>query len=66
MSMKLTSESTIEAMEQQPAYMRRNTEFKNSVPSSETRISKYSLYDDGEGRSPEIRDGNSFLHDNVD
>jgi cell division protein FtsZ len=66
MSMKLNSESTIEAMENEPAYMRRNVDIKQSAPSSESRISKYSLYDDGEVKSPEIRNSNSFLHDNVD
>ena len=66
MSMKLNSESTIEALENEPAYMRRNVDIKQSAPSSESRISKYSLYDDGEVKSPEIRNSNSFLHDNVD
>jgi cell division protein FtsZ len=66
LSMKLNSESTIEALENEPAYMRRNVDIKQSSPSSESRISKYSLYDDGEVKSPEIRNSNSFLHDNVD
>jgi cell division protein FtsZ len=66
LSMKLNNESTIEALENEPAYMRRNVDLKNTTPSSESRISKYSLYDDGEGKTPEIRNGNSFLHDNVD
>lgn len=66
LSMKLKNESTIEALENEPAYMRRNVDIKQSVPSNESRISKYSLYDDGEVKSPEIRNSNSFLHDNVD
>jgi hypothetical protein len=66
MSLKLKNDSAIEELEHQPAYMRRNVDLKNTAPSSESRLSRYSLYDDGEGRSPEIRNGNSFLHDNVD
>jgi len=48
------------------AYMRRNVELKNTSPSGESNISKYSLYEDSETKNPEIRTGNSYLHDNVD
>ena len=66
LSMKLKSESAIEELENQPAYIRRNVELKNLTPSSESRISRYSLYEDPETKNPEIRSGNSYLHDNVD
>jgi cell division protein FtsZ len=66
LSMKLKSESAIEELENQPAYLRRNVELKNVTPSGESRISRYSLYEDPETKSPEIRSGNSYLHDNVD
>ena len=66
LSMKFNNESTIEELENQPAYMRRNVELKNVIPSSESRVSKYSLYEDPDSKNPEIRNGNSFLHDNVD
>jgi len=66
LSMKLKNDSAIEELENQPAYLRRNVELKNVIPSSESRISKYSLYEDPETKGPEIRSGNSYLHDNVD
>jgi cell division protein FtsZ len=66
LSMKLKNESAIEELENEPAYVRRNVELKHVTPSSESRMSKYSLYEDPETRSTEIRSGNSYLHDNVD
>ncbi|MCK9398394.1 MAG: cell division protein FtsZ [Bacteroidales bacterium] len=66
LSMKLKDESAIEEMENEPAYVRRNVELTNSVPSGEARVSKYSLYEDNDTKGTEIRSGNSFLHDNVD
>jgi cell division protein FtsZ len=66
LSMKLKSESAIEELENEPAYVRRNVELKNMAPSGESRVSKYSLYEDSETKNLEIRSGNSFLHDNVD
>jgi hypothetical protein len=66
LSMKMKSESAIEELENEPAYVRRNVELKNMAPSSESRVSKYSLYEDSETKNLEIRSGNSYLHDNVD
>ena len=66
LSLKLRDESAIEEMENEPAYIRRNVELKNLAPSSEALVSRYSLYEDNETKGPEIRSGNSFLHDNVD
>jgi cell division protein FtsZ len=66
LSMKFRNESTIEELENEPAYVRRNVELKNVTPSSESRVSKYSLYEDSETKNLEIRSGNSYLHDNVD
>jgi cell division protein FtsZ len=66
LSMKLKSESAIEELENEPAYVRRNVELKNTAPSNESRVSKYSLYEDSETKNLEIRTGNSYLHDNVD
>lgn len=66
LSLKLKDESAIEEMENEPAYVRRNVELKNSAPSGEAQVSRYSLYEDNETKGPEIRSVNSFLHDNVD
>jgi cell division protein FtsZ len=66
LSLKLRDESAIEELENEPAYVRRNVELRNSPASGEARVSRYSLYEDPENKGPEIRSGNSFLHDNVD
>ena len=66
LSLKLRDESAIEELEHEPAYVRRNVELKDSALSSEARVSRYSLYEDNDSKGPEIRSGNSFLHDNVD
>jgi cell division protein FtsZ len=66
LSARLHNDEIVEKLENEPAYMRKNVELKNNIPSSESRVSRYSLYDGGDGKSPEIRSGNSFLHDNVD
>jgi cell division protein FtsZ len=65
LSLKLKTTSGLEELENQPAYVRRNVEITASVPSEESTISRYSLYEDQENHA-ELRSGNSFLHDNVD
>ena len=58
--------ASIEELENQPAYMRRNIEL-NDAPSSDTsNISRYSLTLDPESNQVEIRPNNSFLHDKPD
>ena len=57
MSIKLKNDSAIEELENEPAYIRRNVEIRNSSPSSESRVSRYSLYSDGDGKNPDIRTG---------
>ena len=65
MSMKMKSPSGIADLENQPAYLRRNVKL-NEVPSSaENTASRYTLSQDDE-KNVEIRNNNSFLHDNVD
>ena len=51
--------------EKQPAYLRRNVELSDFTPSSDTEISRYTLTKDGND-NVEVRQNNSFLHDNVD
>ncbi|HPE85696.1 MAG: cell division protein FtsZ [Bacteroidales bacterium] len=63
-NLKISPTSILE-LENEPAYKRRSVELKEICPSSESHISKYSLFDD-KGSGPEIRPNNSFLHDNVD
>ncbi len=66
---KLRSPLGLNEMENVPAYKRRNIELDDVNPSSESQISKYTLWEN-EDNNGEIRtglsDNNSFLHDNVD
>lgn len=48
-----------------PTYMRKEVKLDDVPDSSEQQISRFYLYDEP-GRKPEIRQNNSFLHDNVD
>ena len=57
--------NSIEEMENQPAYIRRNFELKDSEPSKEKKISKYSLINDDDKKA-RLSDNNRYLHENVD
>jgi cell division protein FtsZ len=62
-SLKLSNPQTVIELENEPAYLRRGIQL-DDVPHSEGQAySKYTISDDDE---PEISEGNSFLHDNVD
>jgi cell division protein FtsZ len=52
-------------MEKEPAYKRRNIKLDSVPHSSESNISRYTLSTEDEKKS-ELRQNNSFLHDNVD
>ena len=66
---KLRSPLGLNEIENVPAYKRRNIELDEVNPSSESDVSKYTLWesedDNGEKRTG-LSDNNSFLHDNVD
>lgn len=64
LSMKLRS-GNIQEMENVPAYKRKEIALQQTPPSDESQISRFSLLSDEEGKT-EIRNNNSFLHDNVD
>jgi cell division protein FtsZ len=57
---------SIEEMENQPAYMRRNFEINDSEPSKEKKISKFSLINENDKQEVKLRDNNRYLHENVD
>lgn len=65
LSAKLKAPSNITDLEDEPAYIRRKVRLDNVQHSSENKVSRFTLGDDGEN-NPEIRSNNSFLHDNVD
>ncbi|MBN2214581.1 MAG: cell division protein FtsZ [Bacteroidales bacterium] len=54
----------IEAMENEPAYVRKNVTVKKTKPSEESDISKYSLTDEENGSK--LSKNNPYLHDKVD
>ena len=57
--------ANISEMEKEPAYKRRNIKLDSVPHSSETNVSRYTLSNEEEKKS-ELRQNNSFLHDNVD
>ncbi len=57
--------ANISDMEKEPAFKRRNIKLDSVPHSSESNISRYTLSNEEEKKS-ELRQNNSFLHDNVD
>ncbi len=57
--------ANISEMEKEPAYKRRNITLDSVPHSSESNVSRYTLSNEAEKKS-ELRQNNSFLHDNVD
>jgi cell division protein FtsZ len=57
--------SNIADMEKEPAYKRRNIKLDNVQHSSENNVSRFTLSNEEEKKT-ELRQNNSFLHDNVD
>lgn len=57
--------ANISDMEKEPAFKRRNVKLENVPHSSETNVSRYTLSNDEEKKG-DLRQNNSFLHDNVD
>ena len=65
LSYKLRSPSGITELEQEPAYKRRNVDLEETQHSSESTQSRFTL-SEGEDKKTELKQNNSFLHDNVD
>lgn len=63
LGLKLNNPQTVNDLENQPAYMRRGIDLDKVPDSNEPSLSKWTITDD---EQPELREGNSFLHDNVD
>jgi len=62
---KASENDSIEELENEPAYIRKKIKLEDTVHSSETRMSKFSLSEDEEKNS-KLREDNPYLHDNVD
>ncbi|MGE0636425.1 MAG: cell division protein FtsZ [Bacteroidia bacterium] len=67
---KYKTMSGLSELESEPAYKRRNVNLDNTLHSSESNISRFTLSDEKNennmGNKTELRANNSFLHDNVD
>lgn len=57
--------TSLDEIEQVPAYARRGVNLTPENPSDEKIVSRFTLSENGSNK-PEIRENNSFLHDNVD
>ena len=64
-SQQLRTPSGLTNLEDIPAYKRNNINLVENAHSSETEIATYTL-SDGKNNTTELKQNNSFLHDNVD
>ena len=64
-SMQLRTPSGLTSLEDVPAYKRNNIEISEPTHSSESEVSTYTLTN-GDNTSTQLKQNNSFLHDNVD
>lgn len=64
-TLRMKSPEGLAALEKQTAFERKNIILENKMPSLESNVSRYTLFED-ENKKTEIRPNNSFLHDNVD
>jgi len=64
-SMQLRTPSGLTSLEDVPAYKRNNIELDEPTHSSESEASTYTLTN-GNNNTAELKQNNSFLHDNVD
>ena len=64
-SMQLRTPSGLASLEDVPAYKRNNIELEDPTHSSESEVSTYTLTN-GNNNTTELKQNNSFLHDNVD
>ncbi len=61
---RLKKADGIQDLENEPAYVRRNVQLDESIPSEESSKSRFSVSKNEDGSS--LNSNNSFLHDNVD
>ncbi len=64
LSMKIKTQEGLHETESVPAFVRRKVKLKQTKPSSESEISRYTLSEDDD--DVDLQKGNSYLHDNVD
>lgn len=62
---KLQKPDGLLEFENEPAFVRRNIQLHQQTPSTQEQISRFGVGTDVNGQ-PTLRNGNNFLHDNVD
>jgi cell division protein FtsZ len=62
---KLQKPDGLLEFENEPAFVRRNIHLQQQAPSTQDNISRFGVSTDANGQ-PTLRNGNNFLHDNVD
>ncbi len=62
---RMANNTNLSDMEKVPAYLRKEVKLDNIPHSSEPHVSRYTLSAEEE-KKPELRQNNSYLHDNVD
>ncbi len=62
---KLQKPDGLLEFENEPAFVRRNIHLHEQIPSTQEQISRFGVGTDVNGQ-PTLRNGNNFLHDNVD
>ena len=65
-SMQLRTPSGLTSLEDVPAYKRNNVDITDTNHSSESEVSSYTLKSNSQDSKAELKQNNSFLHDNVD
>jgi cell division protein FtsZ len=66
LNVTINSPGGIRDLEKEPAYKRRNKKLNDVPHSSESQVSRLTLFEDAANNKTGIRTNNSFLHDNVD
>ncbi|MBY0244047.1 MAG: cell division protein FtsZ, partial [Sphingobacteriaceae bacterium] len=64
MTMRMRSAGGLQELENEPAYKRKQMQLEQIQHSSQSHVSRFTLTD--ENGQTEIKQNNSFLHDNVD
>jgi len=65
LSLKVKTPEGVEDLENVPAFVRKNVVISQPLPSNESQVSRYTL-NETDDRKVQIKQNNSFLHDNVD
>lgn len=64
MSLKMSTATGLNELEKEPAFKRKQVTLQEPTHSSDTEVSRYTLFKNENG--VEMKQNNSFLHDNVD